>query len=631
MKKRVVIFGVSIILWGIQSQVYGQPVVNFTLPDTSCVGAQINITNLTTGGITYYWDFCSGNANTTPVGINIGNPGNSLNEPTYITLVQDSIDCFSFVTNQGDPTHITRYYHGSSFRNSPINWTDLATSATSWEVEGIQIKKDNGNWYGFENYNMTILRLDFGPSLWNNNPAVTDLGITTPISVAHGLIILKEGNTWLGFFDSADQDELFRLNFGTSLTNIPTLEDFGNLGGFSHPGQLIVQEENGLWYILVSNLNSSTISRINFGNSLLNTPTGSNLGNLGGVQSPVGLTYIKDCETSTGYFTVYQSSGSMGKLIFPGGIGGSITAQIIGNIGDLAYPHCFSEIFRQNDSLFAYITNWETSSFTQLSFPPCNNASIPSSNQYTPPPFSYNQPGTYHVRLQVDAGLPDKEFLCKTIVILSALTYSFDTTIGCGEKYYAGGAMQSQSGTYYDTLPATSGCDSVRITHLMVKSRILVNLGGNRSICPGEQITLNATLAGATYTWQNSSTDSIFLVTEPGTYWVHVNYNNCSGGDTVQITDCPGELWFPNAFTPNGDGLNDLFRPKGISITKFHMMIYSRWGQLLYETDDMVAGWDGTVKGTICPADTYTFIATYEGTDNLGETKKKQGSFILIR
>ena len=144
MKKIILSFFFTLTLLGIQITISGQPVVNFTLPDTSCVGTQINITNQTTGGTTFYWNFCSGNANITPVGTNIGNPGNSLLEPTYITLVQDSTDCFSFTSDQGNPTHITRYYHGSSFRNNPISWTNLVTGTTSWEVEGIQIKKDNG-------------------------------------------------------------------------------------------------------------------------------------------------------------------------------------------------------------------------------------------------------------------------------------------------------------------------------------------------------------------------------------------------------------------------------------------------------------------------------------------------------
>ena len=158
-----------------------------------------------------------------------------------------------------------------------------------------------------------------------------------------------------------------------------------------------------------------------------------------------------------------------------------------------------------------------------------------------------------------------------------------------------------------------------------------MDLGGNRSICPGETIMLHATYPGSTYSWQDASSDSVYLVTQPGIYWVHVTYDNCTTGDTVRITDCPAELWFPTAFTPNGDGNNDLFRPKGISISNFHMMIFDRWGQMLYETKYMEKGWDGTAAHSLCPPGTYTFIATYEGTENPGDTKKVTGSFSLVR
>jgi gliding motility-associated-like protein len=652
MKKVILWFFFTINLLGIQMTISGQPVVNFIFPDTSCVGSQINITNLTTGGTTFYWDFCSGNANTTPIGINIGNPGNSLHEPAYITLVQDSTDCFSFVTNQGNPTHITRYYHGSSFRNNPISWTDLATSATSWEVEGIQIKKDNGNWYGFENYNMTILRLDFGPSLWNSNPTVTDLGITAPISVAHGLIIIKEGNTWLGFLDATGQDELFRLNFGTSLTNIPTLEDLGNLGSFSHPTQIVIQQENGIWYLLIPNYNTSTISRINFGNSLLNLPTGSNLGNLGSVQTPHGITYIDDCETSSGYFTVYQTPGSMGKLDFIGGIGGTVTAQMLGNIGILDYPVCFSEIFRQNDSLFSYVTNWNSATITQLSFPPCNNSSIPSSNQFTPPLFSYNQPGTYHVRLQVDASLPDKAFLCKSIVIVPTpvvdlgpdrsicpgQTTTCDAGSGFSNYLWSTGSTfrtitVSKAGTYSVTV-TQGGCSASDSVNISLYPFPIVEAGPDQSIPYNSTTVLNGSFTGSlarySYSWRPSALLTNDTILNPGTtnlthdtmfiLTVTDLSDDCQGVDSVRIKvfnneineDC---LTFHNVITPNGDGLNDKWIIDCIeNFPDNKVAIFNRWGDSVNSFknyDNVSQVWKGTTTdGNPLPDGTYYYVLT---------------------
>jgi uncharacterized protein (TIGR02145 family) len=566
MKKILLSFFFIIVLLGTQFPISGQPVVNFTLPDSSCVGAQINITNLTTGGSTFYWNFCSGNANVTPIGNNIGNFGNCLIHSVYTTLVQDSSDCFSFTTNQGvytgNPTHITRYYHGSSFRNNPVSWTNLVIGTTEAPVEGIQVKKDNGNWYGFENFGTTIHRINFGASLWNNNPTMTDLGITPPFSIAHGLGIIKDDTTWLGFVSDAGQNKLFRLNFGNSLANSPAVQDLGDVGNLMHPSQLVIQQENGTWYILVSNHDDSTITRINFGNSLFNTPIGTNLGNLGGVVSPIGITYLDDCNTSTGYFTVYTVPGFLGKLNFTGGIGGSVTAQLLGDIGTLSSPAGFSQIFRQNDSLFSYIANWNSSSLTRLSFPPCNNSSMPSSTLFTPPSFSYNQPGTYNVRLQVDEGLPDQATLCKTIVIGPDPTVNLgpdqsicpgtSTILDAGPGYstylWSTNATTrtitvSTAGTYWVTVTQT-GCiasDTVNVSLLPVP---IVNLGPDTTVCLGETVTFDAgACTGCTYLWKNVVTDlpvgtgQTYTTGQAGTFMVTVtNTYNCQAMDTVQMT-----------------------------------------------------------------------------------------------
>lgn len=574
--KTVRLFLSIIILSGIQFTISAQPIVNFTLPDSVCVGAQINITNLTTGGSTFYWNFCSGNLYSDPTGANAGNPGGLLDVPTYITLVQDGNNYYSFINCQG--AGVIRFNHGMSFSHNPQSWTGLGTFGLLGDhVEGIQIKKDNGNWYGFVcNFN-TLVRLDFGNSL-ANTPTATDIGPFSGLNMIHGLTVIKEGSTWLAFANCSTGDKFVRFNFGTSLTNIPAFTDFGNFGIMIQPSLTCLINENMLWYGLT--MDGANLIRLTFGNSLLNVPTAVNLGNPGGFNSAGGLSVLRDCDLTTGYFTNYLSPGELGKLSFSGGVTGTVSGLILGDIGNLDKPHSFSELFRQNDTLFAYITNRGSNTLTRLTFPPCGNASVPSSTQFNPPPVSYNQPGTYNIRLLVNEGFPDQGSLCKHIVVVPAPT---------------------------------------------------VDLGPDRNICEGETITLDATLAGATYTWQDSSTDSIFVARDPGLYWVHVTYDNCTAGDTVLITECPAELWFPSAFTPNGDGVNDLFRPKGIKIAKFHMTIYSRWGQMLFESDDMETGWNGSVNGSLCPADTYTFIATYEGTDSPGKAKKIKGSFILLR
>jgi hypothetical protein len=440
---------------------------SFTVPDTVCVGEPITANNTSTGGSSYYWNFCSGSAGANPAGTNIGNPGNGMNQPVYTTLVQDGMDCYSFVTNHGSPTHITRNYHGSNFRNTPASSTNiLQTGIISQFCEAIQIRKENGNWFGFVNNNTTILRLNFGTSITNNSPTTTDIGPFPNISVAHGLVIVKEGTTWLGFFDSDTQNKLYRLNFGTSLTNLPVFTDLGNIAGFNHPCQIAAVKENGICYLLVVNFDGNSLSRINFGTSYLNTPTGQNLGNCGAIISPIGITVLNDCETTTGYYTEYlpSTSTTLGKLTFSGGVGGTVTAQSLGNIGTLHYPVAFSELFRQNDSLFAYVANQYSSSLTRFSFPPCSNASIPSSSLFSPPQFSYNAPGTYSVRLVVNEGQFTEASICKSIVVMAApcsatAAFTVPDTVCVGAPITANNTSSGGSNYYWNFCSGSAGAN----------------------------------------------------------------------------------------------------------------------------------------------------------------------------
>lgn len=88
-------------------------------------------------------------------------------------------------------------------------------------------------------------------------------------------------------------------------------------------------------------------------------------------------------------------------------------------------------------------------------------------------------------------------------------------------------------------------------------------------------------------------------------------------------------LFHPTAFTPNGDNLNDIFTVFGQYVAGFEMKIFNRWGEMLFTTDNIETGWDGTFRGNDMPEGTYTFIAHI--TDRAGRTFKRSGSVLLLR
>lgn len=110
-----------------------------------------------------------------------------------------------------------------------------------------------------------------------------------------------------------------------------------------------------------------------------------------------------------------------------------------------------------------------------------------------------------------------------------------------------------------------------------------------------------------------------------------VTKNGCTASDTILIGDCYLHIWFPNVFTPNGDGLNDTFHPVGKGIMRFQILIYNRWGMKIFESIDPNAGWDGRFNGESCADGVYVFIATYVMDDSSGETYHAHGSVTLLR
>jgi len=87
-------------------------------------------------------------------------------------------------------------------------------------------------------------------------------------------------------------------------------------------------------------------------------------------------------------------------------------------------------------------------------------------------------------------------------------------------------------------------------------------------------------------------------------------------------------LFYPRAFTPNGDNLNDSFRVFGQYVASFEMHIFNRWGELVFTSEKMEDGWDGNFKGKTQPESTYTFVAYI--IDFAGRKVKRSGSIVLL-
>lgn len=103
---------------------------------------------------------------------------------------------------------------------------------------------------------------------------------------------------------------------------------------------------------------------------------------------------------------------------------------------------------------------------------------------------------------------------------------------------------------------------------------------------------------------------------------------SAAASNRITITK-ESNVFYPNAFTPNGDNLNETFQVKGQFIVGFDLKIYNRWGELVFTSNDPEVGWDGTFRGNTMPEGTYVFIARI--TDMANRTFERSGSILLLK
>ncbi|MCS6935707.1 MAG: gliding motility-associated C-terminal domain-containing protein [Chitinophagales bacterium] len=154
-----------------------------------------------------------------------------------------------------------------------------------------------------------------------------------------------------------------------------------------------------------------------------------------------------------------------------------------------------------------------------------------------------------------------------------------------------------------------------------------------------QTVFLNAT--NVTYQWENTLGLSCSDCPNPyvtayqtGNHVIVVSERNgnsvCSGSATLHVKVLPKQpLYIPNAFSPNGDGNNDVFMIYGQGIGSVDLTIFNRWGELVFESNNQFDGWDGTYKGVMQNPDVYAYYARITYLD--GKKVEKRGSVTLVR
>jgi len=193
-----------------------------------------------------------------------------------------------------------------------------------------------------------------------------------------------------------------------------------------------------------------------------------------------------------------------------------------------------------------------------------------------------------------------------------------------------------QAGSY--TVSATTNCnnliDSINIDYL---PSIAINLGRDTFLCPDDPFLLDAsTVVLADFQWENNHKEARRPILGPGEYTVTVTSACEVVVDTIQIDECEiCDIYLPNIFSPNYDGVNDRFYPQShCAIDDYQMNIFDRWGNQVFTTTspNQNMGWNGKTKGKLAPQGTYVWFIEYAVTENgYAHKRQLQGSIMLIR
>ncbi len=230
---------------------------------------------------------------------------------------------------------------------------------------------------------------------------------------------------------------------------------------------------------------------------------------------------------------------------------------------------------------------------------------------------------------------PDLEFCDVIDTLISAPSSNFQSVIWNDEVPSQSFQLRDK-GLLKIAVVTQNGC--LERDSLMVRlyQSPLLDLGPDTALCLSENPILDAGFGMRSYKWNNGKTSQKITAYDSGLYSVEiVSSNGCRSIDSIWINKrkdlLPSDIYMPNAFTPNGDGLNDwfpsnLYQVKG---AEYRLWLYNRWGEKLAEYHTPDGNWNGNINGNPAPEGVYVFKVTWVGCDN--QRRTLFGDFTLLR
>jgi gliding motility-associated-like protein len=223
-------------------------------------------------------------------------------------------------------------------------------------------------------------------------------------------------------------------------------------------------------------------------------------------------------------------------------------------------------------------------------------------------------------------------------LISNATSISWTPTTGVGNPSGISTVLSPTSTTSYTIRASSLNCSLQRNLNVTVVSGATVNAGPNALIIEGDRYQMQASGTAGNYVWTPATALSSSTILNPvaspvvtTTYVLRVTTNNgCTASDDMTITVVPYCVKPLNAFTPNGDGINDRWLiTNGNCLTSASVEVFNRYGSSVYQSNDYKNDWQGTYKGEALPDGTYYYIIKYHLINGASQVLK--GNVTILR
>ena len=441
----------------------------------------------------------------------------------------------------------------------------------------------------------------------------------------------SNGSVTLGAVTGGAAPYLYNFN-GAGFSATTT---YNNLAAGSYT--LVVQDANGCTFnapnVPISNTGGATAVTI--------TPTDAT------------------CGQSNGSVTIGNVTGGVAPYQYQLNTGGYSTTTVYNNLAAGQYSVSVKDvngcIFNAPAITINSTTNSITPAFNTIANI-CQNSTAPTlpllstngiSGTWSPAAINTGKTGP-NVYTFTPTGNPCAAPVAVTVTVNAAPAGTTTMTV-CPNQlpYNWNGQIYTEAGTYTQTFTQAAGCDSIATLNLTVDQTMTDERYPTITTSPNTATQLQARQLGSNfdYLWDPSvGLNSISIYNPIFSYNQNTEYTisifsdlGCRVVDTLLVqvsgggqTGVVSDLFVPNAWTPNGDGVNDKLFPLTENVVKLnYFRVFNRWGQLMFETTTIGDGWDGVFNGKPMMMDTYTWTASAVGID--GKTFTRAGNAVLIR